>query len=113
VVYDLVKNLDRSVFEPEICCFHTRGSYFKEIEKLDVKIHLFRFAIAYRPFFTFPFSLLKTVRFFRTHRFDLIHSWHWSSDFSEPLAAKLAGVPYVYTKKAMGWGIKPGDGGLN
>jgi len=106
VVYDLVKNLDRSIFEPEICCFHTRGNYFKEIEKLDVKIHLFPFAIAYRPFFTFPFRLLKTILFFKTHGFDLIHSWHWSSDFSEPLAAKLAGVPWVFTKKSMGWGNK-------
>ena len=32
VVYDLVKNLDRSVFEPEICCYHNRGAFFKEIE---------------------------------------------------------------------------------
>ncbi|MGB1309267.1 MAG: glycosyltransferase family 4 protein, partial [Oceanihabitans sp.] len=32
--------------------------------------------------------------------------WHWSSDFSEPLAAKIAGIPWVFTKKSMGWGNK-------
>ena len=106
VVYDLVNNLDRSIFEPEICCFHDKGVFIKEIEKLNVKIHLFPFAIDYRPFITFPFRLLKTIRFFRKHQFDLIHSWHWSSDFSEPLAAKLAGVPWIMTKKSMGWGNK-------
>lgn len=104
VVYDLVKGLDYDRFEPEICCFHSNGAYFKTIETLGVPIHVFDFATSYKPFVSFPFRLLKIVRFFRKHQFDLIHSWHWSSDFSEPLAAKLAGVQYVYTKKAMGWG---------
>ncbi|WP_298368911.1 glycosyltransferase [uncultured Lutibacter sp.] len=106
VVYDLVKGLDKEKFEPEICCFHNRGSFMDEIKKLDVKVHLFSFAINYRPFFTFPFRIIKTIRFFKKHKFDIIHSWHWSSDFSEPLAAKLAGIPWVFTKKSMGWGNK-------
>ncbi|GAA4267990.1 glycosyltransferase family 4 protein [Hyunsoonleella aestuarii] len=106
VVYDLVKNLDRRFFEPEICCYHNKGAFFKEIEKMNVKIHLFPFAINYRPFYTFPFRLIKIIRFFKKEKFDLIHSWHWSSDFSEPLAAKLARTPWVHTKKSMGWGNK-------
>ncbi|MFH4964309.1 glycosyltransferase family 4 protein [Gaetbulibacter sp. M235] len=106
VVYDLVNNLDKRFFEPEICCYHDGGAFFKEVEALHVKIHLFPFAINYRPFLTFPFRLINTIRFFRKHNFDLIHSWHWSSDFSEPLAAKLAGIPWIYTKKSMGWGNK-------
>ncbi len=106
VVYDLVKGLNKQYFEPEICCFHNRGNYFKEIEKLDVKIHLFPFTTPYKPFLSFPLRLFKIYKFFKNQQFDIIHSWHWSSDFSEPLAAKLAGIPYVYTKKAMGWGNK-------
>ncbi|WP_048331117.1 glycosyltransferase [Bizionia psychrotolerans] len=102
-VYDLVKGLDREVFEPEICCFHNKGAFFKEVEKLDVKIHIFPFTTDYRPRLTFLLRVLKIRSFFKKHQFDIIHSWHWSSDISEPLAAKLAGIPYVYTKKAMGW----------
>ncbi|MDG5492238.1 glycosyltransferase [Psychroserpens sp. SPM9] len=105
-VYDLVNGLDRSIFEPEICCFHNKGAFFKEVEKLDVKIHIFSFTTKYTPKASFIFRVLKIKKFFKTHNFDLIHSWHWSSDISEPLAAKLAGIPYVYTKKAMGWGNK-------
>ena len=52
------------------------------------------------------FRLLKIILFFKKHQFDIIHSWHWSSDFSEPLAAKLGGIHWVYTKKSMGWGNK-------
>lgn len=106
VVYDLVKGLDKTLFEPEICCFHTRGDFFREIKKLGVKIHEFSFAQPYKPLITLPFRVFKIYRFFRKHHFDLIHSWHWSSDITEPLAAKLAGIPFVYTKKAMGWGNK-------
>lgn len=106
VVYDLVKGLDKTKFSPEIMVKHTRGAFFKEVEKLNVPIHVFSYETNYTPFWSFPYRLLKVVRFFRTQNWDIIHSWHWSSDFSEALAAKLAGIKFVYTKKAMGWGNK-------
>ena len=90
VVYDLVKGLDKTIFGPEICCFHNRGTFFETVKTLGVPIHIFPFATPYRPWLTFPLRVLKISRFFRRQHFDLIHSWHWSSDVSEPLAAKLA-----------------------
>lgn len=105
-VYDMVKGINRDLFEPEVCCQHNKGELFKEIEKLDVKIHLFPFKTDYKPLLSFPFRVFKIYKFFKKNKFDIIHSWHWSSDFSEPLAAKLAGVKYIFTKKAMGWGNK-------
>lgn len=106
VVYDLVKELDKEKFEPHIACFHDRGDFFSEVKKLKVPIHITQFAIPYRPFWLFPFRLKGIIRFYKKHRFDVIHSWHWSSDFSEPLAAKLVGIPFVFTKKNMSWGNK-------
>ncbi|WP_179018594.1 glycosyltransferase [Winogradskyella forsetii] len=106
VISDLVKGLDKTKFSPEILIKHKRGAFFKEIEKLGVPIHIFPYETHYRPIWSFPFRLLKVVRFFKSQRWDIIHSWHWSSDFSEALAAKLAGIKFVYTKKAMGWGNK-------
>lgn len=106
VVYDLVKGLDKTKFEPEILVKHTKGAFFKEVEKLEVPIHVFEYETNYKPFWSFPFRLLKVVRFFKSLEVDLIHSWHWSSDFSEPLAAKIAGIKFIYSKKAMGWGNK-------
>lgn len=105
-VYDLVSGIDRTVFEPEICCFHNKGAFYNEVESLGVKIHIFPFTTGYKPRLGFLSRVLKIRNFFKTHQFDVIHSWHWSSDISEPLAAKLAGIPYVYTKKAMGWGSR-------
>lgn len=106
VVYDLVKGLDRNKFSPEILVKHSRGAFFKEVEKLGVPIHVFPYETAYRPFWSFPFRLWNVVRFFKKQQWDIIHSWHWSSDVSEVLAARLAGIKFIYTKKAMGWGNK-------
>ena len=105
-IYDLVKHIDRDQFEPEICCTRDDGMFFKEVAKLDIKIHIFTFKTNYRPWHTFPLRVMRIKRFFKQYQFDVIHSWNWSSDISEPLAAKLAGIPYIYTKKAMGWGNK-------
>ena len=106
VVYDLVKGLDKNKFSPEIACFHNKGAFLKEVEQLGVPIHIIPFTTSYKPYITFLSRVNRISKFFKKHEFDLIHSWHWSSDFSEVLAAKIARVPYVYTKKAMSWGNK-------
>jgi glycosyltransferase involved in cell wall biosynthesis len=106
VVYDLIKGIDKSRFAPEIMVKHSRGAFFKEVEKLGVPIHIFDYETNYKPLATFPFRLLTVVKFLKSLEVDIIHSWHWSSDFSEPLAARLAGIKFIYTKKAMGWGNK-------
>lgn len=105
-VYDLVKHIDRSKFEPEICVTRDDGAFYNKVEQLDVKIHVFPFKTKLRPWISYPLRVLRISQFFRKNRFDIIHSWNWSSDISEPLAAKLASVPYIYTKKAMGWSAK-------
>jgi glycosyltransferase involved in cell wall biosynthesis len=76
------------------------------VEKLGVPIHVFNYETDYYPLWSFPLRLWKVVRFFKELDIDIIHSWHWSSDFSETLAARLAGKKYVYTKKNMSWGNK-------
>ena len=104
VLLDLAANLDQSLFTAEICCFHGKGKFFKVVEESGIPVHLFPFTTPLNPKFSFIFRVLRIANWFRKNKFDLIHSWHWSSDWSEPLAAKLAGIPWVYTKKAMSWG---------
>jgi glycosyltransferase involved in cell wall biosynthesis len=106
VVYDLVKGIDKKKFVPEILVKHTKGDFFKEVEKLGVPIHVFPYETNYYPLWSFPFRLIKVIHFFKKLKVDIIHSWHYSSDFSEVLAARFAGIKFVYTKKNMGWGNK-------
>ena len=104
VVYDLVKGLDKNQFEVEIACSSNKGSFFEEVESLGVPIHIQKTTTDYRPYLTLSFRLRPIIRFMKSNNYDVIHSWHWSSDWTEVLAARLAGVKWLYTKKAMSWG---------
>ncbi len=106
VVYDLVKELDKEKFEVEVACSSNRGTFFKEMESLGIPIHIFETTTSYHPFSNL-ISRIKTIKvFFRKNQYHIIHSWHWSSDWTEVLAARWAGAKWIYTKKAMSWGNK-------
>jgi glycosyltransferase involved in cell wall biosynthesis len=104
VVYDLAKHLDRNRFEVHIACKHDRGTFFKTVKALGLPIHFIDATVSVRPYLSLLKRLSPFKTFLKTHRFDVVHSWHWSSDWSEPLACRLSGIPFVYTKKAMSWG---------
>ncbi|NMH25324.1 glycosyltransferase [Flavobacterium solisilvae] len=104
VLYDLAANLDKKKFEVHIACSHSRGTFFQEVEKLGFPIHLIETTCKPKPYLT----ILKRIKpyrdFIKKYQFDVVHSWHWSSDWTEVLGAKLGGAKFVYTKKAMTWG---------
>ena len=104
VVYDLAKYLDRDRFEVHIACKHNQGAFFKTVEALGLPIHFIDPTVSVRPYLSLLKRLSPFKTFLKTHHFDVVHSWHWSSDWTEPLACRLSGIPFVYTKKAMGWG---------
>lgn len=110
VVYDLVNGLDKNKFDISIACGSSKGSFFKVIESLNVPIYIFETKVPYRPYFSLLFRVLPIARFYKQHNFDIIHSWQWSNDWTEVLAARFAGIKWLYTKKAMGfnkhWQIK-------
>ncbi|MDB9961755.1 glycosyltransferase family 4 protein [Oceanihabitans sp.] len=110
VVYDLVNGLDKSKFEIEIACGDNKGAFFKTVESLGLPINIFETKTAYRPYYTLLFRVLRVSKFYKNKNFDIIHSWQWSNDWTEALAARLAGKKWIYTKKAMGfnkhWKIK-------
>lgn len=104
VVYDLAKNLDIETFEVHIACTKDTGAFFQEIKKLGIPIHILPLYVPYRPYITLIKRVQPIVRFLKQNKIDILHSWNWSSDWTELLACKLAGVKYIYTKKAMTWG---------
>ncbi|MGY0392948.1 glycosyltransferase [Bizionia sp. KMM 8389] len=106
VVYDLVKQLDRSRFKVSIVCNHDRGLFFKEVQALDLPIYLMPFTVPLRPYYSLLNRVQPFKNFLKEEQVDLVHSWHYSSDWTEALACKLVGIPFVYTKKAMTWGNK-------
>jgi len=111
VIYDLVQGLDKDIFEVEIACQSKSGAFFKTIEALGVPIHIVATKTSYKPYYNLLFRIFSVSKFLKRQKYDIIHSWQWSSDWTEVLAAKLSGIKWMYTKKAMGfesrhWRIK-------
>ncbi len=110
VLYDLVKGLDSERFDIAIACNHNKGSFFKEVEALGLPIYIIESTVPLRPYHNLLFRIKPFKNFIKGHQFDVVHSWHWSSDWTEALAARMSGVKWLYTKKAMGfnkhWNIR-------
>ena len=104
--------LNKELFEPHICCLHEKGAFFKEVENSGIPVHVFQYTVKMKPYIKGLISCFKISRKFREINPDIIHSFHYASDYSEPLAARLAGIKWVYTKKNMNWGGASKNGWL-
>lgn len=104
VLFDLANSLNRDMFDVEIACNNAQGSFFKEVEKLRFPIHIIATTVNLRPFISLPGRLYPFRDLIRSRNVDIVHSWNWSSDWTEVIASKLGGAKFVYTKKAMSWG---------
>jgi len=102
VVADLVKRLDRSKFVPIVVVNKkTNSSLERELENICEVIQI-PLRIPRRPRFAFPLSVLKTVKQLRGLA-DIAHSFDYSSDWTEGLAMKLAGIPWGVVKTNLFW----------
>jgi glycosyltransferase involved in cell wall biosynthesis len=100
----IAERLDKARFEPHICCMHDRGAFFEVVKKSGIPVHLFPYTADMSNRFAGIGHVWRTARFFKSIRPDLIHSFHYAADYSEPLAARIARIKWVYTKKNMNWG---------
>ncbi len=103
-------SLNKELFVSEILCMHKRGSFFKEVEKSGLKVHVFQYTTQMKPYAKGLLNSYKISRFLKSIQPDIIHSFHYAPDYSEPLAAKMAGILWVYTKKNMNWGGSSANG---
>lgn len=104
VLYDLAKGLDKDKFEVLIACSNANGPFFKDVEALGLPIFVRPIIKPLRPYYSLLFRLIENIKFIKNNKIDIVHSWNWSSDWSEVLATRLSGATFIYTKKAMTWG---------
>lgn len=100
----IAERLDPKRFEPHICCMHDRGAFFKMVEESGIPVHLYPYTADMSNRIRGLQKVWHISRFFKRCQPDIIHSFHYAPDYSEALAAKLAGIKWVYTKKNMNWG---------
>lgn len=92
-ILNLVKHLDRSVFEIDSACMSKNGDLLNEYEKLGVNIAEFPIAKLYS-----PTTLRQIIRFasaIRRNQYQIVHSYNFYSNAFAVIAAKLARTPLV------------------
>lgn len=103
-------SLNKEIFVPEILCLHNRGAFFKVVVKSGIKVHVFQYTTQMKPYAKGLINTFKISRFLKKIQPDIIHSFHYAPDYSEPLASKMAAIPWIYTKKNMNWGGSSANG---
>ncbi len=101
---NIATRLDTNKFEPHIMCMHDRGEFFEVVKQSGIPVHLLEYTTPMKPYWKGFRACWKISRAFKTIAPDIIHSFHYAADYSEALAARLAGIQWIYTKKNMSWG---------
>jgi glycosyltransferase involved in cell wall biosynthesis len=101
---NIATRLNKEKFTAEILSKHDKGEFFKKVFESGIKVHVFDYESPVRPILKGLLRAWKISRRLKRIKPDIIHSFHYSADYSEPLAAKMAGIKWVYTKKNMNWG---------
>lgn len=95
----LVKNLDRSLFEPVVLSF-TEGPMIDHLKKLSISHHIIPTT---KPFDIGKWKAVK--KFIRDQAPDLIHAHGTRASSNVFWAAKSLGIPLIYT--IHGWSFHP------
>jgi glycosyltransferase involved in cell wall biosynthesis len=101
---NIALRLNRELFEPLIACESNAGTFFKAVTQSGIPVHVFKLTTPMNRRLSGLKNIVKIARHFGRIRPDIVHSFHYSADYSEALAARLAGCKWVYTKKNMSWG---------
>lgn len=99
----IAKKLDKKLFIPEIACLHKKGELFKDVIESGIKVHIVDLYKNARPILNMFQECYHLSRIFKEINPHIIHSYHYAADYSEPIAAKMAGIKWIYTKKNMSW----------
>jgi len=107
---NIALGLDTTKFEAHIACQTNKGDFFKEVQKSGIPVHVFNYIPVSRPVKRMLQETWKVSRKLKAINADVIHSFHYSDNYTEALAAKFAGIKWVFTKKNMSWGAGSGNG---
>lgn len=101
---NIALSLNKDVFEPHILCLNKKGAFFKVVAASGIPVHVFNYLAKERPLHKMVVDCWKISRKLKKINPDIMHSFNYSSNYTEALAARLAGIQWTFTKKNMSWG---------
>jgi glycosyltransferase involved in cell wall biosynthesis len=102
-LYNIATRLDRDRFDVSIAIFHTEGAFFENVRATGIPVHVFTFTAPMENRLNGLLNTWRISRKFRKLDVDVVHSWHYLDDYTEPLAVRLSGKKWVFTKNNMAW----------
>ena len=102
-LFEIAKLLDKNKFIVEIACLHNRGYFFNKVLQSGIKVHIIDLYKNARPVIKMLKECYQLSKIFKKINPHIIHSYNYAADYTEPLAAKMAGIKWIYTKKNMSW----------
>lgn len=94
----------------EIVCNSDSGPFFQEVLASGIPVHVFDYIPKSRPLTALFKDTIAVAKKWRKINPDIVHSFHYSDNYTEGLAVRLAGKKWVFTKKNMSWGGGSGRG---
>ena len=101
---NIATKLDPQKFEVHILCLHRKGVFFQEVVNSGLTVHVFNYLPKARPLHRMLSDCWRVSRKMKKINPAVIHSFHYSANYTEAIAAKMARIPWVFTKKNMNWG---------
>lgn len=101
---NIIERLDRARFAPGVCVTRKGGALDRVVEEMGIPFIEAPFEVDAIPYTQLLPKAWKAAQVFRPHGFQLWHSFHYGSNYTEAIIARMAGARYwVYTKKNMNW----------
>jgi len=97
VVYELIKNLDREVFLPELMVLKRKGEMARKVENLGIKVSCLDLGerVNFKYLFKLPFGALKLWRKFKQEKIDILHCHLFQANILGSFLGKLAKIPVI------------------
>ncbi len=104
---NIIRRLDREVFDPAVCVLKKGGALDQVVIDLGMPLLEAPFLLNAKPYSSLLKRIKRAAQVFAPYHFDLWHSFHYADDYTEPLIARFAGAKgWIYTKKNMNWNTR-------
>ncbi len=87
-----------------IACKTNHGKFFETVANSGIPVHVFDYEAPMRPIQSLIKQGWRIAKRLKAINPDIIHSFHYSNNYGEAIAARLAGIKWIFTKKNMNWG---------